>query len=415
MSANRLMPGGRRHPTIVIAGAGYGGLAAARTLKHHTRDLRVILLDQNSYHLLQFQLHEAAAGKIDATTLALPIHALLPARVEFKQTRIQGFDFDNQLVKTDTGDITYERLIIALGGQPALVDIPGLSKHAFMLKSLPDARHIYEHTENILAQAAQSPDGHSAALTFVVGGGGITGVELAAELAEGLVERAREYGIDQSALRIVLVEAAQTILQGFDGETIAEATVSLKQLGVDVRVNSAVTQIDAARVTLQNGETIDTHTFIWTGGVRANQLVLDSGLTLDGRGAALVDHFLRSVDHSNVSIIGDSALIRDPRHGGSVMPCAQLAMKQGQYAAKDIIAELESDVRHMYVPRLQGMLISLGGRRGVGTIGPMWVRRLLARLGKIGAETRYLMSIGGLRLLFSRWLLLRAEWVRFTK
>ena len=97
------------------------------------------------------------------------------------------------------------------------------------------------------------------------------------------------------------------------------------------------------------------------------------------------------------------------------LPCAQLAVKEGQYAAKDIVAELKGDARRVYVPRLQGLLISLGSRRGVGTIGPVWVRRLIAKLGKIGAETRYVWSIGGLRLLIARWLWLRAEWVRLAR
>jgi NADH dehydrogenase len=149
--------------------------------------------------------------------------------------------------------------------------------------------------------------------------------------------------------------------------------------------------------------------------VRANQLVLDSGLTIAGRGAAVVDTFLRSVDQPEVAIVGDSALVRDPRHGGVAIPCAQLAVKEGRHAARDIVAELKGDVRRVYVPRLQGLLISLGGRRGVGTIGPVWVRRLIARLGKIGAETRYLWSIGGLRLAATRWLWLRAGWVSLAR
>jgi len=403
--------------TIVVAGAGYGGLAAARTLGRHASNNRIVVIDQNPYHLLQFQLHEAAVGKIDAATLALPLQSLLPKSVEFWQTTIRGFDFADRMVRTARGDITYDRLIIALGGQPATYDISGLDRHALMLKSLKDARRINGHIESTLAAATRlsHPDARSAALTFVIGGAGITGVELAAEIAEKLGDRAAEYDIDPCKVRIVLIEAAPTILPGFDSETIAEATLTLKHLGVELLVKTTVTHVNAGEIGLENGNTIRAGTFVWTGGVRANALVLNAGLTIDGRGAAVVDHFLRSIDYPDVAIIGDSALVRDPRHGGVAMPCAQLAVKQGQHAAKDILAELGGDVRHVYVPRLQGLLISLGGRRGVGAIGPVWVRRLIAKLGKIGAETRYLGSIGGLRLLAARWLWLRAEWVGLAR
>jgi NADH dehydrogenase len=404
-------------PTIVIAGSGYGGLAAARALARHADKVRVIVIDQNPYHLLQFQLHEAAVGKIPVTALAVPLQSLLPGNVAFRQAAIRGFDFDGQIVQTDRGEIAYDRLIVALGGQPATYDIPGLAEHALTLKSLNDALRINGHIESTLAVAAQStdPDARSAALTFLIGGAGITGVELAAELAEGLGELAREYGIDPRDLRIVLLQAASTVLSESDSETIAEATLALKHLGVQVQTNSAVVRVDAGQVVLKGGETLPAGTFIWTGGVRASQLVLDAELTIEGRGAAAVDDFLRSVDHPNVAIIGDSALVRDPRHGGVAIPCAQLAVKQGQFAAKDFVAEFTGDVRHVYVPRLQGLLISLGGRHGVGTIGPVWVRRLIARLGKIGAETRYLWSIGGPGLLAARWLWLRAEWVGLAR
>jgi NADH dehydrogenase len=404
-------------PTIVIAGAGYGGLAAARALGRQARNFKVIVVDQHPYHLLQFQLHEAAVGKIDAKTLAVPLRGLLPAGVEFRQAAIRGFDFQRSRVRTDRGDVAYDRLIIALGGQPATYDIPGLNEHAFTLKSLKDAQRINGHIEWTLANAAKaaSPEARKTALTFAIGGAGITGVELAAEMAEKLGARAREYGLDPRETRIVLIEAAATILPGFDSETIAEATEALRQSGVEVRTGQTVTRVEAGAVVLKSGEIVRAGTFIWTGGVRANQLVLDSALTIEGRGAAVVDYFLRSVDQPDAAIVGDSALVRDPRHGGVAVPCAQLAVKEGQHAAQDIVAELKGDVRRPFVPHMQGLLISLGGRRGVGTIGPVWVRRLIARLGKIGAETRYLWSIGGVRLLIAKWLWLRAEWVGLAR
>ncbi len=399
--------------SVVIAGAGYAGLAAARTLSHHS-NIHVVLIDQHDYHLLQFQLHEAAVSKIDTESLALPMSDLLPRGVEFVKATIDQFDFDARAVITDRGRYSYDRLIIALGSQPATYHIPGLNEHALMLKSLANARKIRGHLEMIMSAVAAHP--RSTPYPIVIGGAGITGVELAAELSEGVKTFARDDHLGRDGIQIVLVEAAPTVLPGFDHKTIGEAARVLQRLGVDIRVNTRIDRVEADRVMVKPigadaAETIETQTLIWTGGVRANALVLNSGLSLGERGAAIVDEYLRSIDHPEVSIAGDSAVVRDPRDGRIVMPCGQLAVKQGKYAAQQILADLDDEVHRPYTPQMDGLLISLGSYAGVGTVGPVWVRRLIARMAKIGAETRYLFNVGGVKLLMARWLWLRAEWV----
>lgn len=401
--------------TVVIAGAGYAGLAAARTLGKSSR-VRVILINQHPYHLLQFQLHEAAVNKIDADSLALPLTDLLPRGVELVTAKINRFDFNTRIVHTDQGGIAYDRLIIALGSQPATFNIPGLGEHGLMLKSLSHARQIRGHLEMRLS--ALAAETRSTPYPIVIGGAGITGVELAAELSEGLADMARDYGLRRDDLSIVLIEAAATVLPGFDRKTIDEAARVLSQLGVDVRTGTTVERVTADRVMVKTADGlrfIETNTFVWTGGIKAHSLVVNSGLRLGERGAAVVDEYLRSIDYPEVSVVGDSALVRDPRDGRVALPCGQLAAKQGQYAGKRLLAEVSGDVQEPYVPHLDGLLISLGSYRGVGAIGPLWVRRLIARLGKIGAELRYLFIIGGVKLVAARGLLLRHEWVTLTR
>jgi NADH dehydrogenase len=405
-----------KQSTVVIAGMGYAGLAAARVLARD-KSVRVVLINKHAYHLLQFQLHEAAINKIEAEALALPMSSVLPPEVEFVKAQITGFDFQTRSVHTDSGDFQYDRLIIALGSQPATFNIPGLSEHALMLKSLSNARSIRSHLEVALSGL---PANRSTPYPIVIGGAGITGVELVAELAEGLKDLAHAHGLKSRDLKITLVEAAPTVLPGFDQKTIKEATRVLKQLGVELRTNTAIERVAADRVWvkpigLDQSEEIATSTVIWTGGIRANELVLNSGLTLGARGAAVVDEYLRSVDHPEVSVVGDNALVRDPRNGEIALPCGQLAAQQGKYAAQQILADLHSDVVKPYVPHLDGLLISLGSYAGVGTVGPVWVRQLIARLMKIGAETRYLLNIGGVTLVLARGLLLRHEFVALTR
>jgi len=158
-----------------------------------------------------------------------------------------------------------------------------------------------------------------------------------------------------------------------------------------------------------------TQTIIWTGGIRANELVLNSGLTLGARGAAVVDEYLRSVDQPDVSVVGDNALVRDPRNGQIALPCGQLAAQQGQYAAQQILADLHGDAVKPYIPHMDGLLISLGSYAGVGTVGPVWVRQLMAHVMKVGAETRYLFNVGGVTLVLARGLLLQQEFVALTR
>ena len=407
---------GKQKTTVVIAGMGYAGLAAARSLAHDDK-VRVILIDRHAYHLLQFQLHEAAVNKIDAETLALPMETVLPPEVEFVKAQINGFDFKTRSVLTDHGDYAYDRLIIALGSQPATYNIPGLSEHALMLKSLAHAQSIHNHLAAVLARLSAN---RSTPYPIVIGGAGITGVELVAELAEGLKALAHDYDLRSRDLKIVLVEAAPTVLPGFDRNTINEATHVLKQLGVEIRTHTTIKRVEADRVWVKpigsdQPEAIATETIIWTGGVQANQAVLNSGLTLGERGAALVDEHLRSVDHPEVLLVGDNALVHDPRTGEIAIPCGQLAAQQGAYAAQQILADLSGNTPRPYLPHMDGLLISLGSYAGVGTVGPVWVKQLIARLMKIGAETRYLFDIGGVTLVLARGLLLRHEVVALTR
>jgi NADH dehydrogenase len=403
--------------TVVIAGAGYAGLAAARILAGN-KHMRVVLINKHAYHLLQFQLHEAAVDKIDVDALTLPLTEVLPRGVEFVKASITGFDFNIRSVHTDHGDFAYDRLIIALGSQPATFNIPGLSEHTLMLKSAANARSISSHLEMTLAALASAP--RLAPYSIVIGGAGITGVELATELAEGLREMERQYGLKRDAIKIVLAEAAATVLPGFDRKTIDEAARVLRKLNVDVRTSTAIERVEADRVWVKlmgsdQSEAIATSTIIWTGGIRANALVQNAGLTLGERGAAVVDEYLRSIDYPEVLIVGDNAVVRDPRDGKVAIPCGQLAAQQGEYAAEQIIAHFKGEVVKPYVPHMDGLLISLGSYAGAGTVGPVWVRELLARVMKIGAETRYLFNVGGVALVLARGLLLRHEFVAVTR
>ena len=226
--------------TVVIAGAGFAGLAAAQALASE-KNVQVVLINKHAYHLLQFQLPEAAVNKIDVDSLALPLKDMLPREVKFVKAQITGFDFETRLVRTDHGDFNYDRLIIALGSQPATFNIPGLTEHALMLKSVANAREIYRHLETTLSALAATT--RSTPYPIVIGGAGITGVELATEMAEALSGMERQFDLDRRASEVMLVETASSVLPGFDQKTIDEAARALQALKVDVRTGTAIERV----------------------------------------------------------------------------------------------------------------------------------------------------------------------------
>ncbi len=400
-------------PRIVIVGAGYGGLAAARRLAGPSRGrYNVTVVDQHDYHLLQFELHEAAVGKITAEALALPLRDLVRGTgVRFRQARATSFDFADRVVQTNEGPIPYDILVIATGSRTATNAIPGVREYALTLKSLDDVLRLRAAIAAALARAAHANmDVARRALTFVIAGAGMTGVELAAEMAERLPEMAEAVGLSRHLVRIVLVELSYHILPGWDAEMVAYASAVLQALGVELYLGARVTAVEPGQVHLASGEVLAADTIVWTGGVQACAEVAASGLKTGERQAAVVDATLAAPDHPDVYVIGDAAFIRDPRSGRVALPSAQLAVEQGKAVAANIHAALTGGQPQPYVPRAAGWLVSLGGHAAVGNVGPLRVWGPLARLLKTGSELRYLWMLGGPRLMLARGLRLHTDY-----
>lgn len=391
-------------PRIVIVGAGYGGIAAARCLASLGQGRYAItLLDQRDYHLLQFALPEVAVGKTAPEALIVPLRDLFQdSDVHICQTRVTGFDLPAKAIQTASGPIPYDILVIATGSHTATYGIPGVREHAYMLKSLEDALALRAALEAALARAAQSsPQVARQALTFVVVGAGMTGVELAAEMAECLPQMAKAAGLSQHLVRVILVERAYYVLPGWGAKMALDALTALQALGVELVLGSQVMVVRPDGVALVTGEVLQANTVIWTGGIEAGAEVAASGLPTGERRAILVDETLVVIGHANGVDIGDAALVRDPRSGQLAPPSAQLAVQQGEAVAHHIHAVLNDGHPRPYVPKAAGWLVSLGSRSGVGSLGPLPVRGRIARWLKAGSQVRYLWRLGGLRLVLA--------------
>ncbi len=223
---------------IVILGAGYGGLRTALRLEEVLApfpDYRINLIDQNQHHQLVTQLHEVAGGRTPASSTALPLAQLLAKRrIDLVHDRVTGLDPSGRRVFTGQGEVDYDYLVIAVGSETNFFGIPGMREHAFSLKSLTDACLIQGHIHGALSVATGlgDPAERREALTFLVGGGGFTGVELAAELTESLRSIAPHYGISPGEPRIAIVEAGKSILAGLDSHLVARATRVLGEKGL---------------------------------------------------------------------------------------------------------------------------------------------------------------------------------------
>ncbi|MBI3286898.1 MAG: NAD(P)/FAD-dependent oxidoreductase [Chloroflexi bacterium] len=376
---------------VIIAGAGYGGLAVAMNLAKSESPTRITVLDRFEHHLLQTRLPQVAGGALDPRQAALPLTALLSSpRVEHRPAAVRGFDLAQHRVLTDRGPWPYDLLVIALGSEPEDYKIPGLRQHALRLKTLEDAQRISAHIQRALLRA--SPQRQPEASTFVIGGGGASGVELAAELAHALPRWASPHGLSPGRIRLVLVEAQERTLPASPPWMSRYATRALTRMGIEIRLGQPIVEVTDESVRLATGEEIHTQTTMWTGGVRAPWLEADLPL---GPGRRIwVDPYLRAMGHPEVFAIGDVALIVDPHTGRPLEPSAQWAVQQGSAVARNIANFLKGRPEIPYRPRRAGELISLGPTDGVGRIGPLRLRGRPARWAKQLNEVRYLLTLG---------------------
>jgi NADH dehydrogenase len=329
-------------PRVVIVGAGFGGLSAAYTLGN--RDVDVLVLSRTNYHGFWPMLYQVATAEVQPEAIAYPVRGVLRRyhNADFRLTEVTGVDLQRKLVLTDGATVAYDYLILAAGSTTNYFGNDQLREQTLPMRDLDEAQRLRDHMLLQVEQAAQEldPAKRAALLTFVVVGGGPTGVELAGALADLIRQTLRkDYpSLDVSQARVVLVEASDCILKTFPAELRAEARQRLEKMGVEVRVNTGVRQAAGNIVTFQNDATLPAHTVVWAAGVRAAALTDALNVTL-GQGARVkVAPTLNLPDHPNVFVIGDMAFLESPG-GGAYPMLAQVAIQMGKQAAGNILAQ----------------------------------------------------------------------------
>jgi NADH dehydrogenase len=383
---------------IVILGAGYGGLLTAVNIRKYLNkdQAEVTVINQYPTHQIITELHRLAAGSVSEQSVAMPLKKLFKGKdIDLKIAKVESFSVDQKEVKLSDGSfLTYDALVVALGSKTAYFGIPGLEENSMVLKSAEDANNIHKHIEDRIREYANSKN--EADATIVIGGGGLTGVELVGEIADIMPALAKKYGVDAKAVKLLLVEAGPKILPVLPDILIERATASLEARGVQFLTGLPVTNVDGNVIELKDGQKVVANTFVWTGGVQGNPLVGESGLEVN-RGRATVNEYLQSTSHENVFVVGDSAVVFGP-DGRPFPPTAQIAWQMGEQTGYNVYAYLENKDRKEFSQINSGTLASLGRKDAVATVGAnaIQLKGMPASLMKEASNVRYLSHIKAL-------------------
>jgi NADH dehydrogenase len=329
-------------PRVVIVGAGFGGLFAARALAREPAE--VMLVDRHNYHLFQPLLYQVAVAALPPSDIAWPIRSILSRQrnATVLMDEVSGVDAAARTVRLRNGSVAFDYLILATGSRHSYFGHDEWQPHAPGLKSIDDATSIRRRVLWAFERAEMTDDAarREALLRFVIVGAGPTGVELAGTIAE-LAQHtlARDFrSIDPRSAKIVLVEAGSDVLSVFHPQLRAYARRALERLGVEVRVGQAVTACDAAGVTI-GGERLAAATVLWAAGVAASPVGRWLGAPTERSGKIAVGPDLGVPGLENVFVIGDAARVED-RDGGAVPGIAPAAKQQGRYVARVVAARI---------------------------------------------------------------------------
>ncbi|EPR37596.1 Pyridine nucleotide-disulfide oxidoreductase, FAD/NAD(P)-binding domain containing protein [Desulfovibrio sp. X2] len=357
-------------PRVVILGAGFAGLWAARALAG--KDCDVLVVDRNNYHTFQPLLYQVAAAELESEQIASPVRGIFrgAGNVSFAMSEVCGLDHGHKLLLTDNGEIPYDRLVVAVGSVTNFFGVPGAETNAFRLKSLEQSIFLRNHIMDCFERAARStePAEQRNLLTFGVVGGGPTGVEFAGAMSE-LIRGplAKDYPpLIAGQARVVLFEALQAILPGFPDHLREAALIALRDKGVQVFLGAQVAEVGEDSLRLTDGSNFLTRTVVWTAGVRAHPVAAAMNLPLAKSGRVLVDEFLRVRDMEDVLAIGDVCQIQGKTEDVKPLPMtAQVATQQGKHVARTILREMKGKKPKPFRFNDKGSMAAIGRNSAV--------------------------------------------------
>jgi NADH dehydrogenase len=365
---------------VLIVGGGFGGLSAAKALGN-SRDVDVTLLDRRNHHLFQPLLYQVATAGLSPAEIAAPIRSILSdfKNIEVFEGEVSQVRLEQKEVVADFGTFAYDYLILACGSLHSYFGHDEWEEHAPGLKTIEGATEIRRRILSSFEEAERTPDVQKRRylLTFIVVGGGPTGVELAGAIGEmSRFTLSRDFKrIDPKLARVILVESGERILSSFPPKLASRAARDLESLGVQIWRHCQVTGVDARGVQIGN-ERVEAATVLWAAGVRAASLNQALGVSLDRNGRVIVGEDLALEGHPNVFAIGDQC--RFEQTGQPLPGVAQVAIQQGRFAARTIRDELAGRPRGKFHYVDKGQLATIGRSRAVAEVGKLQLGGFIA-------------------------------------
>jgi NADH dehydrogenase len=398
---------------VVIVGGGFGGLQAARSLRK--ANVQATLIDRRNFHLFQPLLYQVATGGLSPANIASPLRAVFKRQKNLRVLlgEVINFDLSRRLVILNDGSEPYDSLIVATGARHHYFGHPEWEQWAPGLKSIEDATTIRRRILLAFEQAERCSDAEArqALMTFLIVGGGPTGVELAGAIGEvaHATLRGNFRSIEPAQARIYLVEGLDRILTAYPPKLSAKAVQSLHRLGVTVRTATMVTDVQADRVALRSGATTETlrvHTVLWAAGVEASPLAKAlaqaSGAEIDRAGRVVVQPDMTLPSHAEVFVLGDMA--NYPHQDGKPLPgLAPVATQQGRYVAELIQRRLRGEAPRPFHYTNRGTMATIGRAAAVADLGWITFSGLLAWLAWLFIHILNLIEFQNRLLVMVQW------------
>jgi NADH dehydrogenase len=391
-------------PHVVIVGAGFGGLWAARALAH--RPFNVTLIDRNNYHTFLPLLYQVAAAELEPEEVIYPVRSILRSlpNVGFLMAEVSRVDLEKRVAETNAGPVAYDYLILATGSSTNFFGVPG-AEYAYPLKSLDEAIRLRNHILCCFERAVplSDPQQRKKLLSFAIVGGGPTGVEFAGALAELLRGPLRKdyskLGLSDS--KVILLEAAESLLGGLPRRLAVYALGRLRRMGVDVRLNAAVSRIEPDAVHLKDGTVVSAKTVVWTAGVRGERSAAAWGLPVDRGGRVPVEPTLQLAGHPEVYVLGD--LARFEQDGRPLPMVASVAIQQATTAARNIHRQSSKQPLLPFRFRDPGMMATIGRNAAVAHFAGLSITGFPAWLAWLGVHLVKLIGFRNRLMVLTNW------------